>query len=56
MGGDYSDNLVVISLTQSTFNNKSHNSCDEKIANRNKKATWWSLFKIEYIIYTETEL
>ncbi|NVN82448.1 hypothetical protein FLM53_07975 [Vibrio sp. Scap24] len=56
MGGDYSDNLVLISLTLSTFNNKSHNSCDEKIANRNKKATEWSLFKIEYFIYTAITL
>ncbi|EDK27744.1 hypothetical protein VSWAT3_00638 [Vibrionales bacterium SWAT-3] len=51
MGGDYSDNLVLISLTLSTFNNKSHNSCDEKIANRNKKATQRSLFRIELFIY-----
>jgi hypothetical protein len=50
MGGDYSGNLVVISLTLSTFNNKSGNSCDEKIANRNKKATKRSLFRIEQFI------
>ncbi|ERM59033.1 hypothetical protein F0Z19_4516 [Vibrio cyclitrophicus] len=50
MDGDYNDNLVLISLTLSTFNNKSHNSCDEKIANRNKKATKRSLFRIEQFI------
>ncbi|EAP92837.1 hypothetical protein V12B01_01977 [Vibrio splendidus 12B01] len=55
MDGDYNDNLVLISLTLSTFNNKSHNSCDEKIANRNKKATEWSLFEIDCFIYTAIE-
>ncbi|WP_171735821.1 hypothetical protein [Vibrio sp. 99-70-13A1] len=39
MDGDYNGNIVLISLTLSTFNNKTHNSCDEKVANRNKKAT-----------------
>jgi len=56
MDGDYNDNLVLISLTLSTFNNKSHNSCDEKIANRNKKATEWSLFRIEQFIYKAIKL
>ncbi|MEZ8286909.1 hypothetical protein [Vibrio splendidus] len=55
MDGDYSDNLVLISLTLSTFNNKSHNSCDEKIANRNKKATERPLFEIDGFIYTAIE-
>ncbi|MDN3615600.1 hypothetical protein [Vibrio gallaecicus] len=53
MDGDYNGNIVLISLTLSTFNNKTHNSCDEKVANRNKKATTKAAFEFDIVLDDE---